>query len=309
MWTPRYKDALENPGALLRFPAQRSYRRPRDGSSPNPALRSHWRKWSVSSGWTWKKKTKTPPNMGEAIRSNNCVQSQGGGRVWTNNHKQHCSWNLIKLLMTCHSRALQMFIDAHYQPHSSSVRAAALAAMSPTTPTHLVLPPHTGRGGGLGEGQKRSTSFQDADGGCWAVTPCFLRNQQRGQLCDYLFIRSPPTTPARPPPFTPSCLGHGATPLPSHCPLFLSHLRCGSSHFLAVTSSAFTLTRDTHDKLGVEVKVMACESNAPASSLHTVDIYTKAGWHADTWLLRVCVRNLTLGALGRPARPLRQSGR
>lgn len=61
-----------------------------------------------------------------------------------------------------------MFIDAHYQPHSSSVRVAALAAMSPTTPTHLVLPPHTvgvgvGRGG---EGLKRSTSFQDADGGC-----------------------------------------------------------------------------------------------------------------------------------------------
>lgn len=50
----------------------------------------------------------------------------------------------------------------------------------------------------------------------------------------------------------------------SRCPLLFHHFWCGSSHFLAVTSSAFTLTRDTHDKLGVEVKVMGCESNAPA---------------------------------------------
>lgn len=114
-----------------------------------------------------KKKPKTPPNMGEAIRSNNYVQSQGGGRVWTNNHKQHCSWNLIKLLMTCHSRALQMFIDAHYQPHSSSVRVAALAAMSPTTPTHLVLPPHTSRGGGGGWGGWGGTETQHFLSGCW----------------------------------------------------------------------------------------------------------------------------------------------
>lgn len=35
-----------------------------------------------------------------------------------------------------------MFIDAQYQPHSSSVRVRALAALSPTTPTHLALPPH-----------------------------------------------------------------------------------------------------------------------------------------------------------------------
>lgn len=107
--------------------------------------------------------------------------------------------------------------------------------------------------------------------------------------CVIIYLLDPPPLPSTTPqPFTPSCLGHGATPLPSHCPLFLSHLPCGSSHFLAVTSSAFTLTRDTHDKLGVEVKVMACESNAPASSLHTVDVYTKACWHADTWVLRAC---------------------
>lgn len=45
--------------------------------------------------------------------------------------------------MTCHSRAGQMFIDAQYQPHSSSVRVIALAAMSPATPIHLALPPHS----------------------------------------------------------------------------------------------------------------------------------------------------------------------
>lgn len=37
-----------------------------------------------------------------------------------------------------------MFTDAQYQPHSSSVRVTALAAMSPATPTHLALPPQRG---------------------------------------------------------------------------------------------------------------------------------------------------------------------
>lgn len=41
-----------------------------------------------------------------------------------------------------------------------------------------------------------------------------------------------------------------------------------------VTPSAFTLTRDTHDKLGVEVKVMGCESNAPAPAMH-MNTYTR----------------------------------
>lgn len=171
-----------------------------------------------------------------------------------------------------------MFIDAHYQPHSSSVRVAALAAMSPTTPTHLVLPPHTG--GGWGRVRRDSNAalpfrmlMEDVD-----RSPCvLLHNQRRGQPCDYLFIRFlfPPL------PFTPSCLQESATPppppLPSHCPRSSPICDAEAAIFSRRLPRAFTLTRDTHDKLGVEVKVMACESNAPASTLHTVDIYTKAG--------------------------------
>lgn len=230
--------------------------------------------------WMNSKKT---PNMGEAIKSNNCMQSQGG--LWYEPIIT-TSWNLIKLLMICHSRARQVFIDAHYQPHSSSVRVVALAAMSLTTPTHLVLPPYTGGGGG-GEELKHSTSFQGADGGCWPVTMCLCTINEEGSCAIIYLLDS----------FSPSIhtIVFGAqrnattATFTEPLPLFLSHLWCGSSHFLAVTSSAFTLTRDTHDKLGVEVKVMACESNAPASTLNTVDTYTKAGWHTDTWLPLMCV--------------------
>lgn len=85
-----------------------------------------------------------------------------------------------------------MFTDAHYQPHSSSVTVAALAAMSPTTPTHLVLPPHIGRGGVRGEeGLKCSTSFQDADGGCWPFTPCFCTINREGS-CAIIYLLDPP---------------------------------------------------------------------------------------------------------------------
>lgn len=105
--------------------------------------------------------------------------------------------------------------------------------------------------------------------------PVLLHNQRRGQPCDYL-LDPPPSAPIHAIMFGVQRNTTAAT-FTEPLPLFLSHLRCGSSHFLAVTSPAFTLTRDTHDKLGVEVKVMACESNAPASTLHTVDVYTKAG--------------------------------
>lgn len=78
--------------------------------------------------------------------------------------------------MTCHSRAGQMFIDAQYQPHSSSVRVTALAAMSPATPTHLALPPHSSGG--------REQQFLSGVlmGGCWAVTVCFHTIKGEGSL-------------------------------------------------------------------------------------------------------------------------------
>lgn len=85
---------------------------------------------------------------------------------------------------------------------------------------------------------------------------------------------------------------------PEPLPLLFSHLLCGSSHFLVVTSSAFTLTRDTHDKLGVEVKVMGCESGAPAPTIYTVHIHTKAARytkHAN--IAHVCAHDFTSSAL------------
>lgn len=124
-------------------------------------------------------------------------------------------------------------------------------------------------------------------------------NQRRGQSCVYLFI-----------PFffffSPSMLRtrcNTTATFPEPLPFLFPHLWCGSSHFLVVTSSAFTLTRDTHDKLGVEVKVMGCESNAPAPTIHTVDTYTKAARHTNTRISCVCVRNLTLNTLSHSALP------
>lgn len=162
----------------------------------------------------------------------------------------------------------------------------------PATPTHLALPPRRRRGGG-------ALPFRCADGGCGERSPCALahtRNQSRGQPCVYLFIILllfffPPLSL-----FSPPDSGHGAMPpppppppFPEPLPLPLSHLWCGSSHFLAATCAALALTRDTHDKLGVEVKVMGCESNAAAAAspaspqplpnpltVHTVDTRTKA---------------------------------
>lgn len=282
-----------------------------------PALRSHRRKWSVSSGWTWRRRKKkknlkhhqTWEKPSEAITA--CRVGEGG-RVWTNNHKQLCSRNLIKLLMTCHSRALQMFIDAHYQPHSSSVRVAALAAMSPTTPTHLVLPPHRqgwGWGGG-GEGLKRSTSFQDADGGCWAVTPCFLRNQQRGQLCDYLFIRSPPPTLNHPPTIHAIMFGTRrdtfTEPLPPvPLPFAMWKQPFSRGHFLGFHPDAWHSWQIGCGSEGDGLwKQCPCLQPTHCRRIHK-GMLTRRYMSAA----RVCVRNLTLAALGRPARPWRQSGR
>lgn len=208
--------------------------------------------------------------------------------------------------MTCHSRAGQVFIDAQYQPHSSSVRVRALAAMSPTTPTHLALPPSS-TGGKL----ESSSSFQVTDGGCWVVAMRFHTIRGEGSsVFIYLLVFSiltvllwPQRSTSPPPP-----------PFPSHCPFSSPHLWCGSSHFLVVTSSAFTLTRDTHDKLGVEVKVMGCESNAPAPTIHTVDMYTKAARHTNTRILFMCVYAIshihthTILLATQPCSALRQSG-
>lgn len=80
---------------------------------------------------------------------------------------------------------------------------------------------------------------------------------------------------------------------PEPLPLLFSHLWCGSSHFLVVTSSAFTLTRDTHDKLGVEVKVMGCESSAPAPTIYTVHIHTKAARYTNTQISLMCALTAT----------------
>lgn len=80
---------------------------------------------------------------------------------------------------------------------------------------------------------------------------------------------------------------------PEPLPLLFSHLWCGSSHFLVVTSSAFTLTRDTHDKLGVEVKVMGCESSAPAPTIYTVHIHTKAARYTNTRILLMCTHTIS----------------
>lgn len=227
-----------------------------------------------------KENTKTREKPSKAIIA--CRVREG--LVWTNNHNQHWCSNLIKLLMTCHSRAGQMFIDAQYQPHSSSVRVTALAAMSPTTPTHLALPPHST--GGWGGGLESGSSFQVADGGCWAVTMCIHTIRGEGScVFIYLFITSFFS-------FSPSLLWpryNTAATFLEPLPLLFSHLWCGSSHFIVATSSAFTLTRDTHDKLGVEVKVMGCESNAPAPTIHSVDIYTKAARHTNTRISFMCV--------------------
>lgn len=186
--------------------------------------------------------------------------------------------------MTCHSRARQMFIDAQYQPQSSSVRVKALAVMSPTTPTRLALPPDsTGRN--LRAAVPFSLLMEDVE-----LSHVLLNNQRRGQLCVYLFISffrsfyyffSIVTGLSRP-----RC--NNAATFPEPLPLLISHLWCGSSHFLVVTSSAFTLTHDTHDKLGVEVKVMGCESNAPAPTIHTLHMYTKAARYTNTRIASMC---------------------
>lgn len=221
----------------------------------------------------------------------------GEGPVRSNNHQRLRSSDLIKLLMTCHSAAgpdvyrcpvptAQLIsqshrLGSHVTRHAHSLSIATVAAAAAAAGGRR-------RGGG-------ALPFRCADGGCRAVTlRAHTYNQSRGQPCVYLFIRLlfffPPSSQSPPhPSFSPCDSGHGATasppppPFPEPLPLPLSHLWCGSSHFLAATSAALTLTRDTHDKLGVEVKVMGCESNAAATpspthlpTVHTVDTCTKA---------------------------------
>lgn len=186
-----------------------------------------------------------------------------------------------------------MFIDAQYQPHSSSVRVTALAAMSPTTPTHLALPPHSTR-----ENSRAAVPFRLLMEDVERSPRAFAQSEERAVVC--LFIYSIFFF------FSPSMLRtrcNTTATFPEPLPFLFPHLWCGSSHFLVVTSSAFTLTRDTHDKLGVEVKVMGCESNAPAPTIHTVDTYTKAARHTNTRISCVCVRNLTLNTLSHSALP------
>lgn len=176
------------------------------------------------------------------------------GQAGANNHKQLLHQNLIKLLMTCHSKARQMFIDAQYQLHSSSVRVRTLAAIAPTTPTHLALPPHNIR--------KTALRLLRVD---VELSPCpFTQSEERAAGCLFIYQFFILTVLLVWPHWNTSAT------FPEPLPRLLPHLRCGSSHFLVVTLSAFTLTRDTHDKLGVEVKVMGCESNAPAPTIHTV---------------------------------------
>lgn len=75
-----------------------------------------------------------------------------------------------------------MFIDAQYQPHSSSVRVRALAAMSPTTPTHLALPPSS-----TGENSRAAVPFrllmEDVE---WL--PCaFTQSEERAAVCLFIY--------------------------------------------------------------------------------------------------------------------------
>lgn len=111
-------------------------------------------------------------------------------------------------------------------------------------------------------------------------------NLRRRQPCVYLFIRfflfSILTIL-----FWPRC--NTTATLPESLPPVLLPLVMWKQPFSVATSSAFTLTRDTHDKLGVEVKVMGCESYAPAPTIHTVDIYTKAARHTNTRISFMCV--------------------
>lgn len=92
-------------------------------------------------------------------------------------------------------------------------------------------------------------------------------NQRRGQLCViYLLVFSILTVL-----LWPHCNTFATFPEP--LPLLFFPFVMWKQPF-SCGPSAFTLTRDTHDKLGVEVKVMGCESNAPAPAIH-MSTYTR----------------------------------
>lgn len=145
--------------------------------------------------------------------------------------------------------------------------------MSPTTPTHLALPPG------------KIPQQQFLSGYCWRVlSGCNVpsHNQRRWRLFVYWLVS-----------FSLRCRGRGTTPRchlsPNYFPSHPTYLSYESSHFLAVTSSALTLTRDTHDKLGVEVKVMGCESNAPAPHFtHCGHVQEGGQTHKYTSIACVC---------------------
>lgn len=94
-----------------------------------------------------------------------------------------------------------MFTDAQYQPHSSSVRVTALAAMSPATPTHLALPPWRRL---LGEGEEHFLSgalMEDVERSPCALTHTIKAEGSRAfiYLSDCVFFFSLPPSPPLPP--------------------------------------------------------------------------------------------------------------
>lgn len=75
-----------------------------------------------------------------------------------------------------------MFIDAQYQPHSSSVRVTALAAMSPTTPTHLALPPHSTR-----ENSRAAVPFRLLMEDVERSPRAFAQSEERAVVCLFIY--------------------------------------------------------------------------------------------------------------------------
>lgn len=190
----------------------------------------------------------TEENGKTATRSSKAIIAcrVGEGLVRSNNRQRLRSSDLIKLLMTCHSGAgpdvyrcpvptAQLISQSHSlgshvtrHAHSLSIATAAAAAAAVAGGRR--------RGGG-------ALPLRCADGGCRAVTLlAHTYNQSRGRPCAYLFIRSCRlhTLLSVPPP-TSGDSGHSATPppppFPEPLPLAISHLRCGSSHFLAGLSA------------------------------------------------------------------------
>lgn len=120
-----------------------------------------------------------------------------------------------------------MFTDAQYQPHSSSVRVTALAAMSPGTPTHLALPPWRRRRrrrlpllAARGEEHFLSGALmEDVERSPCALTHAIKAEGSRAfiYLSDCFFFLSS-SLPLSLLPLPPCDSGHGATPPPPPFP-------------------------------------------------------------------------------------------